>query len=225
VSLQKAEIQNLDQPGQVFHCQFNPAELTISKSNTWTADKPSGANIPAVHFGGMGARQLTLTLIFDAIETPGGDVSAVIDGLMKLMDATASEKVKKKTQARPPHVEFVFGHFRSFTSVINKCDQKFTLFNPDGTPVRATVNLTLQEVPAAAAKQKAKGQNPTSMAAGTSRVHLVQPGDTLDLVAADELGDPNLWRQIADFNNIDDPRRLKPGRRLAIPPDDLAPHR
>lgn len=225
--LAKAQIQNLDKPGQVFECQFNPAELQISKSNNWTADKPAGASIPKVHFGGMGARMLSLVLTFDTLEKVGdADVSVVTGELLNLMDATAEDKLpKKKTQARPPHVEFVFGHWRSFTAVITKCDQKFTLFRSNGIPVRATVNVTLQEVPAAAPQNKAKGQNPTSQAAGISRVHQVQPGDTLDLIAAEELGDPNLWRQIAEFNHLDDPRRLKPGRILAIPPDDLAPRR
>jgi LysM repeat protein len=220
--LEKAQIQNLDK-GQVFHCQFNPAELSITKQNTWTAEKPAGGHIPAVHFGGAGARSLKLTLIFDTLESRGEqDVSKVTEGLLALMDATENETVQKKKQARPPHVEFVFGHWRSFTSVITQFDQKFTLFQPNGIPVRATVNVTLQEVPAASPKQKAKGQNPTSLAAGTRRVHQVQPGDTLDLIAANELGDPNAWRRIAAFNQIEDPRRLKPGRLLAIPPDDLA---
>jgi nucleoid-associated protein YgaU len=72
-------------------------------------------------------------------------------------------------------------------------------------------------VPQQAAKHQTKGQNPTSRAAGAQRVHMVQPGDTIDLIAADHLGEPTDWRQLAEANNLDDPRRLRPGMALLIP--------
>jgi hypothetical protein len=223
VGLTKAQIKNLDPPHQEFQCQFNPNELAITKKNSWTAKKAAGAHIPAVHFDGVGALSLQLTLIFDTLES-GQDVSNVTNGLLALMEATASdpEPVQKKKQARPPHVQFIWGKWHSPTSVITDFSQTFTLFHKNGTPLRATVKLTLQEVPATAPKEVAKGQNPTSRAAGTRRAHLVQPGETLDLIAAQELGDPTTWRRVAEFNQVDDPRRLQPGALLAIPPDDFA---
>ena len=38
------------------------------------------------------------------------------------------------------------------------------------------------------------------------------------LVAEREYGDPDLWRLIAKANKIDNPRSLKPGMELVIPP-------
>ena len=87
----------------------------------------------------------------------------------------------------------------------------------DGTPVRATVQLTLQEVPRETAKNQRKGQNPTSVARGARKARMIQPGDTLDWIASDELGDPNAWRILADANGIEDPRRLRAGQVLLIP--------
>jgi nucleoid-associated protein YgaU len=37
-------------------------------------------------------------------------------------------------------------------------------------------------------------------------------------LAAALLGDPALWRDIADANGIDDPLNVAPGTRLVIPP-------
>src|SRR5262249_62096834 len=95
--------------------------------------------------------------------------------------------------------------------------RQFTLFLSSGLPVRATLTIGLQEVPKDAAKNKSKGQNPTSRAAGARRVHVVQPGDTIDLIASTELGDPNAWRRLAEANALDDPRRLRAGQPLLIP--------
>lgn len=49
------------------------------------------------------------------------------------------------------------------------------------------------------------------------RVRQVVGGERLDLIAWEEYGSSALWRVIADFNQLDDPFRLQPGRILHIP--------
>jgi nucleoid-associated protein YgaU len=51
----------------------------------------------------------------------------------------------------------------------------------------------------------------------SSAAHRVQPGDTLWDIAADRLGDPHRYQQIADLNGIGDPARIDVGQVLAIP--------
>jgi nucleoid-associated protein YgaU len=77
------------------------------------------------------------------------------------------------------------------------------------------VNLTLQEV---SDKEKKGGQNPTSLGSAGIRDHRVVAGETLDVIAYNELGNANHWRYIAELNNIANPFDLKPGRHLAIAP-------
>lgn len=92
--------------------------------------------------------------------------------------------------------------------------QKFTLFTTDGTPVRATVNVTftqyidLDDYP---------GQNPTSGDGPIQRVWRIVAGDRLDLIAAEVYRDATLWRKIAVYNNLANPLRLQPGAILRIP--------
>ena len=81
--------------------------------------------------------------------------------------------------------------------------------------MRVTYGITW--FPQEAVKNQNKGQNPTSRAAGAQRVHVVEPGDTIDLIASNEIGEPGDWRQLAEANQLDDPRRLRPGQRLMIP--------
>ncbi len=45
----------------------------------------------------------------------------------------------------------------------------------------------------------------------------MKSGDRIDNIAAEEYGDPELWRPIADANNLDDPSWLEPGTMLVLP--------
>jgi Tfp pilus assembly protein FimV len=56
-------------------------------------------------------------------------------------------------------------------------------------------------------------------AGSSSRLHEVQPGETLALIASRALGDPRLWPAIyaANRDRIKDPARVYPGQQLAIP--------
>ncbi|MGH2350397.1 MAG: CIS tube protein, partial [Chloroflexota bacterium] len=206
----KAKFYNADTGAEVVECHFNPNDFTVTRSNKWEAQEASGAGLPDVTFGGMGARTLQMTLVFDSYESKS-DITLSTGKLAGLMEVPNVQSPSGRA-ARPPHVEFGWGNFRSFRAVITQMSQKFTLFTADGTPVRATVQVTLQEVPKEAAKKQGKGQNPTSVATGARKVRIVQPGDTIDWLAADELGDPNAWRRLAEANRLDDPRRLLPGQ-------------
>jgi hypothetical protein len=211
----KAKFYNADTGAEVVECHFNPNDFTINRSNQWQSQETSGSGLPDTTFGGMGARQLTMSLVFDTYEQKS-DVTQATGKLAALMEVPNTPSPSGRA-ARPPHVEFGWGNFRSFRSVITQMSQKFTLFTADGTPVRATVQLTLQEVPREAAQNQRGGQNPTSVARGARKARVVLPGDTIDWIAADEMGDPNAWRALAEANGIDDPRRLRPGQVLLIP--------
>jgi LysM repeat protein len=62
-------------------------------------------------------------------------------------------------------------------------------------------------------KAKSKGRSKTHGGEG----YTVKTGDTLISIASRELGDSKRWREIADLNNIRNPRGLKVGRRLRMP--------
>jgi hypothetical protein len=215
MTLTKAQIYNADTGAMVVECHFNPNEISISKSNKWEPENSSGTNLPDVHFMGEGARSLSLTLIFDSYERRA-DVREATNKVLGLMDAP-EDRSQTSQHGRPPHVMFRWGTFETFPAVITQLSQKFTLFLETGLPVRATLTVTLQEVPQQAIRNQTAGQNPTSRAAGARRMRMVQPGDTIDLIAFDELGESTDWRRLAEANNLNDPRRLRPGQVLLIP--------
>ena len=53
--------------------------------------------------------------------------------------------------------------------------------------------------------------------ADVPRTRRVTRTDTLASIAAQEYGDPSLWREIARANHVVNPLRLRPGDVLVIP--------
>ena len=218
---QKAYLQI--EGGERIDCLFNPREYQIQRQNTWKIEPVTGAKLPVPQFGGAGASKLTLELLFDRSEDTDGDVRADTDKLWKVMEVDQKfAKKGKKNSGRPPHLTFGWGATWTFEAVCEQLSVKFTMFQPNGTPIRATVTMSLTQVAAVVAKgsggSNPKGQNPTTRALPGTQSRPLRDGDSLQSLAWEAYGDPNRWRLIAAANGIDDPFRLPRGRVLTIPP-------
>jgi hypothetical protein len=211
----KAEIRSVEKnAGQPIACMFNPKEYSFAKKNKWSAPKSKGGNVPEFEFGGGDPATLTLQLLFDTFES-GKDVrKEYTDKVWKLMmvDESLTDHTTKK--GRPPKVRFQWGQAWSFEAVIMSITQKFTLFKEDGKPLRATLDVSFQQVVDELFYPK---QNPSSGGIGGGRQWTVREGDTLAAISYAEYGDSERWRAIADANGLVQVRRLRPGMALEIP--------
>lgn len=219
-SLQHAQIQRVDPPGEPIRCMFNPKEYSFAKQNTWTEGRARGANVPHLDFGGGRPATLQMQLFFDtyaAAEEPAmaRDVrKEYTDAIWELMLVDKALTDTKTRKSRPPVVHFQWGLAWSFDAVITSITQRFTLFTPAGVPVRATLDVTFQQVK----DQKLyPSQNPTSGGMGGGRLWTVREGDTLAGIAFAEYGDPTRWRPIAAVNGLTRVRHLPSGSVLEIP--------
>lgn len=216
-SLTKAQIVNLDTRDKV-QCLFNPAEYTFTKQNTWTREANGGANVPHLEFGGGQPATLQMQIYFDtyrdARDGKAKDVRKDTDRLWKMMLVSDKNQDRKSHKGRPPKVQFRWGKTWSFDAVLTSMTQKFILFLPDGTPVRAVVDLTFMEV---RDTKRLKPQNPTSAGDGGEQVWTVRVGDNLPLIAYAIYGDTGRWPAIAEANRLDRVRDLRPGTVLILP--------
>ncbi|MGH3849719.1 MAG: peptidase M23 [Pseudonocardiaceae bacterium] len=196
--------------------RFNPNEYTIQKSANWKRTPlPNATEVTVPEFTGADPRSLTLEIFLDETESANGSVAKDIEKLFDLCTPTKQSISAKKPS--PPFVLFGWGSTTSFTAYVKSVSVKYSMFHPDGTVMRATGNLSLEEVPSSKAKQ-----NPTSGTLASHRTHTVVDGDNLPLIAFREYRDPTYWRAIAETNGIDDPMRLPSGTHLLIPSGDEA---
>jgi hypothetical protein len=214
MALEKATIEVLDgsRAGSRIAVLFNPAEYTIERANTYKATSVPGLSGPLLHFINGEADVLSMELFLDDYTDPpppgGKTVKGRIDEIANLLEIDGELHA-------PPHVRFVWGHL-SFKAIFEKLSRKITLFQPDGTPARATLNVSFKEY-----KTLPEFVNePRRQSADKSKRRVIVGSDSLWLMAAREYGDPALWREIADRNDLDDPRDIEAGQWVLVPPLD-----
>jgi len=204
MELAKATIERyIPAGGKPIKVLFNPTEYQLTQSNQFTEVGVPGLAVPPLQFGRGNARSLSMQLFFDTYEQQT-DVRVHTGELIKLLE------IDSKLHA-PPVCRFIWGNL-TFVGVLEHANQRFTLFLPDGTPVRAAVDVSFKEF------SDTDKQGGRLQSANFAKQHLVQRGNTLSGIAAQYYGDPALWRHIAEENSIDEPLALRPGQVLSIPP-------
>ena len=210
--LEPATIVNKD-TDEVVRCMFNPHEYTLTKQNRWQRGETKGKNVPRIKFSQGGAQTLKLQLFFDTY-AEGTDVREHTNPLWTMMMVNTDKTNPRSNKSEPPAVTFQWGGL-SFGAVITNMTQKFTLFLKDGTPVRTTVDLSLEQL---GDEEDYPRQNPTSGSGEEPKTRIVRASERIDLIAYQEYEDAAQWRRIAQANNLPNPLNLRPGQRLVIPP-------
>lgn len=210
MALEKATITNTV-TGDSIPVLFNPEEYTVNRDNNFAQMTVPGLRGPLLQFVSGNLQTLEMELLVDSYEAherfteAGEDVRALTSQITGLMN------IDPDTHA-PPVLLFTWGSL-VFKCVLARASQRFIMFLPDGTPVRARLQVTFNEfVNADLEAKEIKRQT-----ADYSRVHVVRQGETLSAIAALVYQNPGLWRPIAINNRIDDPRQLTIGARLLIP--------
>ena len=217
--LEKAHLTIKDDTSVVVPFLFNPKELTIEKTNQYSEINIPGLPYSIFQFVKGGARTLTMDLFFDTYEQKE-DVRVYTDKITGWDSGSLSKESPQKGLMdidsglhTPPVCLFIWGTF-VFPCIIERVTKRFTMFLPEGIPVRATLNITLKEYKEFETQLKEVKLESSDR----TKIWRVKQGDTLWFIAAKEYGNPDLWRHIADVNNIDNPRLLKPGMELIVPP-------
>ncbi len=212
--LQKAFLET--ESGARIDCMFNPSKFSFTTSNRWESDKVPGLASPSMRYAGGDGGTFDLSLVFDTTGT-GAAVTTLTNKLLVLMkvDETLAGYDAARNNGRPAWVKFHWGtEIHTYKAIIKTMSISYTYFASDGKPLRANVDMSLEQFEPDANWAR---QNPTSGTPHPNRTHQVRVGDTLDRVAAKYYGDSTKWRMIADANGIRDPLAIRPGQLIAIP--------
>lgn len=191
-----------------FEVLFNPGELKLDKSANWPRTPTAGRDTVRSSFTYGEAYNLTVDLFFDTYELRE-DVRGYTREITRLVTVDGD-------LGRPPRCTMSWGRntLEGVRWALLSLNQRFTLFLPDGTPVRATLSCSFKEWRSSTEEaQTTKRISPT-----VAKTRIVRRGETLSSIAAEEYNDPTRWREIAEFNGINNPRRIAPGETLVIPP-------
>jgi nucleoid-associated protein YgaU len=199
-------------------CQFNPSQLKIKKKTSWSSQVLPQYNSPKLTFDGGEAATYDLTLYFDAYSGKPTDVRFYTNQLLRLTMRDYGYSMFKIPKAEPPTVTFVWGKISMFSAKVNEVEIKYTMFAPDGTPIRAVADVSFIQQQTLLGDDLIPPQNPTSRSE-PRKTRLVHSMQRLDQIAYEEYGDARMWRRIAEANGMDDPFSLRDGQILVIPQD------
>jgi nucleoid-associated protein YgaU len=181
---------------------YNPEEYRLEQGNDFAEVGIPGLDAPPLQYVRGKARVLTMDLFFDSYEQ-GQDVRDHTERIVRLLQTTP------RTHA-PPILLFTMGHF-AFRCVLVDASQRFTMFLRDGTPVRSVLSARFQEYVEVVVETE------RGLFVGPPTLHTVMAGQTVSHIAAQLLGDPARWREIAEASGIDNPFKLTPGMTVVAP--------
>jgi nucleoid-associated protein YgaU len=223
--LEKLDARKRPVPGAApIEVPYNPTELSLSKAATYADVAIPGLDGPVLQYVRGEAETLSLELFFDSTEQGRGagatSVIAQVDAVHRLakLDGDLHSPPIVRLSWGPDFPGLALGDGErprtTLDAVVTRCARRFTLFSPDGKPLRAVVTLELREY--LTLQEQVELANLRS--ADHTRIHVVRAGETLPLIAAEAYDDPAKWRVIAAHNALSDARRVAPGTRLELPP-------
>lgn len=206
--------------------QHNPTEFTLDKGVQVAEVPVPGLDAPLLQFVRGKSETMTVDLFFDTTDAGMGQNAVSVT---KQTDRIYSlTKIEPKGHT-PPICAFMWnakfpgsnisdetgGQRReAFQCIVESVKQKFTLFSPEGVPLRAVLTLTLKEYKTLHEQHWQLNLNSPDR----TQAHVVARGDTLSSIAGEHYRRPSEWRRIASENGITDPRRLATGVVLDVPP-------
>jgi hypothetical protein len=221
--------QPSDSKDDTYVVQVNPKSYSLNHLLNYTYPRGQGFSAGEAVYNDSPPINLSFEFLFDGtgvVPAPSeiGDIP-VIGALASIFAPdkyVVVDEIKKFNtlvytyaggQHRPRSLLLVWGTL-IFPCVLSSVEYRYTLFKPDGSPLRAVAACSFCEsVPDA---ERVRLENATS----PDLTHLrdVRDGDTLPMLAYDIYGKPELYLEVARANNLVNFRRLRAASRVQFPP-------
>jgi hypothetical protein len=146
MTLVKAKLVSTDGGGTI-EFMFNPAQLAFRQQINLTKNlgARTGRGLPKVSFAYPEPCKLSIRdLTLDTYEEGGG--KSVLPYLQKFEKALNFAESGEGREKRPPTYVFTWGSQQFIRCFVVELTYTLTLFLPDGTPVRAKLDLELEEI-------------------------------------------------------------------------------
>ena len=185
------------------------------RRNKWKVEPVVGAGAARPPSSAAATPQkLTLDLLFDAADHATATCAASPTPCSRRWRSTR-RYASGKNSGRPPTIEFGWGSTTTFKAVCDSLTVQFTLFRPNGTPVRAKAKISLLQAGADGRQGRRRTRRPGRRPA--LRTHVVRDGDSLQAIAHQAYGDPTLLARDRRGQRHRRPARLPRG--TAVDPD------
>lgn len=205
-------------PAATFTTMFNPNNYSIKYAVEYEEDQGKGTSALPQKFKQTKPIDLALDFVIDGT---GASEDLVVEG-----DNPQRQDVIDKVRHflsvvyeydgeihRPRYLRVAWGTLL-FNCVFKSANVKYTLFKPDGSPLRATISASFYGT----VDDKKRVAEEADKSPDLTRYHTVVAGETLPILAHKYYGDPRYYVEIARVNRLNDFRSLEAGQVLLFPP-------
>jgi len=204
--------------GSPFTVWINPGSYVYRYKILYNNRQAQGSNGPSPDFNRMGCDSVSFDLTFDAtgvVPSPlAGQPDAPSDGVVGQIAQFQGLVMNMNGRIHSPNFVKLSWAQLQFNCRMESLSITYSLFRPDGTPIRAKASVTF--IGFTSETQLAKEANKSS----PDLTHLVTvvAGDTLPLMCHRIYGSSLYYLEVAAVNGLNDFRRLVPGMQLVFPP-------
>jgi hypothetical protein len=204
------EFQNAFE-GQPYSLMINPDSIKWQRSVEYNEQQAPDSSSASQKYKSSPSDKVSFDIVIDCtgiIDSKRTDMAAEINALEKIV-FTYNGKIH-----RPNFVKIQWGQNITFKGVLTSFDTSYTLFKPDGSPVRAKISLSFsQYISPSTVKKLDQLQSPD-----VSHVVTVVEGITLPQLCQNIWNDDSYYIQVARFNDLNKFRDLKGIENLIFPP-------
>jgi hypothetical protein len=191
-----------------FDVYYNPDEYVQLYDLEYDEKSADGATASPMKFKRIKPREYSIKFLIDGTGASGDKIDVPLK-IMQFYETIGYDG----EQHRPRYLWVLWGVLSS-RCVLLKAEITYTLFRPDGIPIRAVINASFKENvddTTRALKENKKSPDRT-------RVREVKEGDRLPLLAYQIYGDPAHYLEVARSNRLNNFRKLSAGSRLIFYP-------
>lgn len=220
------ELTSQDNSVDPYYLPVNPEQYALNYKIKYDVKPPSGSHGVQERFLASAPEELKLDWLIDGTNTIYGykfsndSAKSVIDQIRHLKSVVYD----MSGEIHQPRFLKIMGlgiHQRgngdvTFDCILSSLQLTYTLFSPEGDPLRAKVSATFLDYRENKRRVLEEGKNSPDL----SRVRTVKDTEKLPLIVYESYKDPTYHMEIAKVNNLTNFRSLSVGQELVLPPID-----
>ncbi len=190
--------------------QINPATLKRKGGISYSSRRSMGVGGRSKKFNHAKPSATNFDFLFDetgVVDLPTKTISQTLTLFEKIVYNVNSETHE------PNYVAISWGGFL-YKGRTESFSYEYTMFRPDGSPLRVKVNLAIDDYVDTATEAKQQGLQSPDM----TRKIMLTAGDSIPMRCMEIYGDAAYCVEIARINNLSDFRSVAPGTILVFPP-------
>jgi hypothetical protein len=223
-SLEKMKIEAYEQPtffgepDKTATVYINPASYSQTFKICYNDRQSQGSPGGSPDFNRIPSTTLKFELVFDGtgvVPTPLPGIEPFSsDGIKDQLESFKNVVFRYDGKIHSPYYLKLTWGTLEFDCRLSSLEINYTLFKPDGTPLRARANVTF----IAFSSEEKLAKEAYEQSSDLSHVVTIKAGDTLPLLCYDIYGSSTHYLAVARVNALKDFRHLIPGSQLLFPP-------